>query len=249
MQKHIFFQRTITHIICIFVPNTIQNTMKSFAAASTLIVGVSSFSPEPHHFQQPQYLQMSTSADMEQVEKPIYDPMGLYPENSAEKKANAIVMVDDSMPTTVERKIRDPLGLYTENTQERQDGIVQGMESSVNYGKKVIYDPLGLYPQNSSEREEGLIEPLEVAPDMNGIVTDPLNIYEDKSEIDTNTEMSLSIPFLRRPKMLDGTLPGDRGFDPFNFASDVNRLEWYRSAEIRHSRLAMLVSLSIRSIS
>ena len=42
--------------------------------------------------------------------------------------------------------------------------------------------------------------------------------------------------------MLDGTLPGDRGFDPLNFSSDKNSLEWYRNAEIKHGRLAMLAA-------
>jgi len=168
--------------------------------------------------------------------------MGLYPESSVERKTNVIIMEDDSTPISDEKKIRDPLGLYTEDTPERQEGLVvqQEVESLASEDKRAVYDPLGLYPPNAPEREEGLIEPLEVVPHVGGIVTDPLNLYQEKSEIDTNTEMSPSLPFLRRPKMLDGTLPGDRGFDPFNFASDANRLEWYRSAEIRHCRLAML---------
>merc|ERR1712232_351836 len=51
-----------------------------------------------------------------------------------------------------------------------------------------------------------------------------------------------SLPFLERPAMLDGTMPGDRGFDPFNFASNENALEWYENAEIKHARLAMLAA-------
>jgi len=55
--------------------------------------------------------------------------------------------------------------------------------------------------------------------------------------------MSASLPFLAKPQMLDGSLPGDRGFDPFNFSSDAGKLEWYRSAEIKHARLAMLAAV------
>eukprot|EP00536_Pseudo-nitzschia_multiseries_P003641 jgi/Psemu1/236854/estExt_Genewise1.C_570035 len=55
--------------------------------------------------------------------------------------------------------------------------------------------------------------------------------------------MSASLPFLKRPEMLDGTLPGDRGFDPFNFASDPAALTWYRDSEIKHARLAMLAAV------
>ena len=44
--------------------------------------------------------------------------------------------------------------------------------------------------------------------------------------------------------MLDGTsIPGDRGFDPFNFSSDASALQWYRTAEIKHARLAMLAAV------
>ncbi|KAG7359964.1 chlorophyll A-B binding protein [Nitzschia inconspicua] len=43
--------------------------------------------------------------------------------------------------------------------------------------------------------------------------------------------------------MLDGSLPGDRGFDPFNFASDASALQWYRDSELRHARIAMLAAV------
>ena len=55
--------------------------------------------------------------------------------------------------------------------------------------------------------------------------------------------MSPSLPFLKRPELLDGSLPGDRGFDPFNFASDAATLSWYRESEIKHARLAMLAAV------
>jgi hypothetical protein len=54
--------------------------------------------------------------------------------------------------------------------------------------------------------------------------------------------MSASLLFLRRPTLLDGMLPGDRGFDPINFAADENSVYWQRRAEIKHARLAMLTS-------
>jgi hypothetical protein len=54
--------------------------------------------------------------------------------------------------------------------------------------------------------------------------------------------MLASLPFLRRLTLLDGTLPGDRGFDPFNFAADANSVYWQRRMEIKHARLAMLAS-------
>merc|ERR1712232_905891 len=66
---------------------------------------------------------------------------------------------------------------------------------------------------------------------------------KDMSELTTGVEMSPSLPFLKRPELLDGSLPGDRGFDPFNFASDNSALSWYRDSEIKHARLAMLATV------
>ena len=115
---------------------------------------------------------------------------------------------------------------------------------SVPSPSKPIFDPLGLYPQDSPERAAGLIEPLESSFAVRGDkdVLDPLRLYQDQSLVSSGVSMSASLPFLRRPALLDGTLPGDRGFDPFNFAADANSLHWQRRAEIKHARLAMLAS-------
>jgi len=74
-------------------------------------------------------------------------------------------------------------------------------------------------------------------------IIDPLSLYSDKSELTTNVDMSASLPFLKRPAHLNGSLPGDRGFDPLNFSSEAPALSWYRNAEIKHGRLAMLATV------
>lgn len=108
---------------------------------------------------------------------------------------------------------------------------------------KTIFDPLGLYPESSPERLAGIIQPLEGQLEKDRTIIDPLSLYQDKAEITVNADMSASLPFLRRPEMLDGSLPGDRGFDPFNFSSDPSALTWYRDSEIKHARLAMLAAV------
>ena len=118
------------------------------------------------------------------------------------------------------------------------------LASSLPTPSKPIFDPLGLYPENSPERIDGLIVPLEsVTQDDKKVVWDPLRLYQDGSEVSSKFDSSASLPFLARPALLDGTLPGDRGFDPFNFSSDVNSLQWQRRAEIKHARLAMLATV------
>lgn len=49
-------------------------------------------------------------------------------------------------------------------------------------------------------------------------------------------DASKSVPFLDRPAKLDGSLPGDVGFDPLGFSNmfDVNFL---REAEVKHGTI------------
>jgi hypothetical protein len=63
-------------------------------------------------------------------------------------------------------------------------------------------------------------------------------------------DRSIALPFDRRPPNLDGSLPGDVGFDPAGFSNNPprtwliggneNSLKWYREAEIVHGRIAQL---------
>ncbi|KAJ1621312.1 chlorophyll a/b-binding protein domain-containing protein [Pavlovales sp. CCMP2436] len=54
-------------------------------------------------------------------------------------------------------------------------------------------------------------------------------------------EQSKAVPFLPKPPLLDGTMAGG-DFDPLNLAVSPSRLTFYREAEIRHCRLAMLAA-------
>ena len=53
--------------------------------------------------------------------------------------------------------------------------------------------------------------------------------------------MSKSLPFLIRPKELQGYV-GDVGFDPLNF-SEYMDIKWLREAEIKHGRSSMLATV------
>jgi hypothetical protein len=74
------------------------------------------------------------------------------------------------------------------------------------------------------------------------------------------TERSKALPFLPRPANLDGSLVGDKGFDPFYLSSiakdfsgfiqppqweekGIPTLYWMREAETKHGRVAMLAWL------
>lgn len=55
-----------------------------------------------------------------------------------------------------------------------------------------------------------------------------------------NQWYNLALPFLPRPRYLDGTLAADSGFDPLSLTNSKVELYNYREAEIKHCRLAML---------
>jgi hypothetical protein len=77
-----------------------------------------------------------------------------------------------------------------------------------------------------------------VYPD-DGVLEDPVCLLTL-----TDLKFSKSIPFLKRPELLDGCLPGDVGFDPFGIVQSKEDLYRYREAELKHGRLAMLAVLA-----
>ena len=52
-------------------------------------------------------------------------------------------------------------------------------------------------------------------------------------------------PGITRPKYLDGSLPGDYGFDPLKLGTEPDQLKWFAQAELLHARFAMLGCLGV----
>mmetsp|Transcript_21207 Transcript_21207/g.34840 ORF Transcript_21207/g.34840 Transcript_21207/m.34840 type:complete len:217 (-) Transcript_21207:350-1000(-) len=71
----------------------------------------------------------------------------------------------------------------------------------------------------------------------------PSNKPQGQKSVALNAK-SQAIPFAERPAGLDTfKLAGDKGFDPLGLASSKEKLIFYRQAEVKHSRLAMLAAL------
>lgn len=75
------------------------------------------------------------------------------------------------------------------------------------------------------------------------ISEEPVVVAAPEPVVDPLPTMSQALPFMARPAALDGSMAGDAGFDPLGFAKNSEDLMNYREAEIKHARLAMLVSL------
>jgi hypothetical protein len=58
--------------------------------------------------------------------------------------------------------------------------------------------------------------------------------------------MSKSIPFVKAPPALDGSMPGDVGFDPLGISTTIvelgGDLKYVQESEITHGRVAMLAA-------
>mmetsp|Transcript_6891 Transcript_6891/g.5719 ORF Transcript_6891/g.5719 Transcript_6891/m.5719 type:complete len:128 (-) Transcript_6891:17-400(-) len=65
------------------------------------------------------------------------------------------------------------------------------------------------------------------------------------TSISLNADMSKSIPFLTRPEKLDGSMPGDMGFDPMGLSEIQADLKYARWAELKHGRISMLAILGM----
>ena len=52
-------------------------------------------------------------------------------------------------------------------------------------------------------------------------------------------------PGAPKPKYLDGSLPGDYGFDPLQLGTEPDQLKWFAQAELLHARFAMLGCLGV----
>merc|ERR1712039_87864 len=63
--------------------------------------------------------------------------------------------------------------------------------------------------------------------------------------IKTKARKAAWLPGLEAPDHLDGSLPGDFGFDPFGLGKDPKALIWYQQAELQHARWAMVATLGI----
>mmetsp|Transcript_2193 Transcript_2193/g.7330 ORF Transcript_2193/g.7330 Transcript_2193/m.7330 type:complete len:200 (-) Transcript_2193:182-781(-) len=50
---------------------------------------------------------------------------------------------------------------------------------------------------------------------------------------------SQALPFMDAPAPLDGSMAGDKGFDPLNLSGSFD-IKWMREAELKHGRVCML---------
>jgi len=61
-----------------------------------------------------------------------------------------------------------------------------------------------------------------------------------RNNLKCNSRSADWMPGSSAPSHLDGSLPGDFGFDPLNLGADQSKLNWFREAELMHARWAML---------
>ena len=60
-----------------------------------------------------------------------------------------------------------------------------------------------------------------------------------------SADRPLWLPGSTPPSHLDGSLPGDFGWDPLGLGANPEALKWFREAELQHARWAMLGTAGI----
>eukprot|EP00612_Vaucheria_litorea_P002855 CAMPEP_0171460892 /NCGR_PEP_ID=MMETSP0945-20130129/5578_1 /TAXON_ID=109269 /ORGANISM="Vaucheria litorea, Strain CCMP2940" /LENGTH=210 /DNA_ID=CAMNT_0011987169 /DNA_START=57 /DNA_END=689 /DNA_ORIENTATION=+ len=65
-----------------------------------------------------------------------------------------------------------------------------------------------------------------------------------RSSLTMQSDMSKSIPFVSRPPMLTGEMPGDVGFDPLELSNNID-LGYAQAAELKHGRVAMMAVVGV----
>jgi len=66
-----------------------------------------------------------------------------------------------------------------------------------------------------------------------------------RTQVRVQARESAWLPGSVSPAHLDGSLPGDFGFDPLGLGKDTAALKWYQQAELMHARWAMVASAGI----
>jgi len=95
--------------------------------------------------------------------------------------------------------------------------------------------------QHMSKEKFDKEEPSSTSADSVGPIAATIST-EVSEQVGSIPSMSMSMPFMERPAILDGSIAGDVGFDPLGFAKTEEDLVNYREAEIKHARLAMLAA-------
>lgn len=100
------------------------------------------------------------------------------------------------------------------------------------------------YPTTIPSKSESTKTTLLVADFLQNALEEPIPTEHNSLESLRKITFSKALPFLKRPPLLDGELPGDVGFDPLELAKSKQDLYKYREAEVKHGRLAMLASVA-----
>jgi len=65
------------------------------------------------------------------------------------------------------------------------------------------------------------------------------SVKAERAQVVVNAQRKLWLPGSKPPAHLDGSLPGDFGFDPLNLGKDPSALSYFKEAELVHCRWAM----------
>jgi len=126
---------------------------------------------------------------------------------------------------------------YEEQVLEDLDNSIRLAEEAIRLGEEAIESSNSNAVHQQRADLELNFEADAAASAATAAPVEPENLKDLLRET-----QSKALPFLKRPEYLDGSMPGDVGFDPLGFAKNKKLLGIFREAEVKHSRLAMLAA-------
>jgi lactate racemase len=123
-----------------------------------------------------------------------------------------------------------------EEAKRSAEARAKEAEASVA-NKKIRRDAVGL---NASDAAKAQAERATAGALANARMTAPRGLASRREERDMWLG-AVTVP----PAHLDGSMPGDAGFDPLGLGVDPKRLAWYQEAELMHGRWAMAAVVGV----
>ena len=128
------------------------------------------------------------------------------------------------------------------NFQTQTQSTLQNMAVTINIDRVTLvpfFNPFRLYSDHCDKQVQGRRQDLDPnnIPSTIYLILDPFRLYSNSKSVDTNVDMSDSLPFLSRPLLLNKTIPGEAAFDPFRLCGDTKQtLYTIGKAEIKDSQ-------------
>ncbi|KAJ1469315.1 light harvesting complex protein [Baffinella frigidus] len=164
-----------------------------------------------------------------------FAPMGLSPATRRAGATSALRMQQDGPKTLIKQTFLTP-ALFKQIDADNSGSIdLEELKSAVKFSSSADVRAL---IQRGDLNGDGVIDYPEYERLMN------MEVYGDAAGGNFYVRQALDLGLIKPDSPLaDCVMVGNKGFDPLNLAKNLEELDTFREAEIKHGRLAMLAAV------